>query len=145
MLFLPGAGGRSPERERGNLAGQAVAAAILVISGVQVLLFATPALNVLLTMLWVVGITNAFNLLDNMDGLAGGVCAVAAAFFLLMAAMSGQYLVGLLAAALLGACIGFLLYNLNPASIFMGDAEPVPGVRAGGGGDQAASRRTSPL
>lgn len=105
-----------------KLAGQAVAAAILVISGVQVLLFATPALNVLLTMLWVVGITNAFNLLDNMDGLAGGVCAVAAAFFLLMAAMSGQYLVGLLAAALLGACIGFLLYNLNPASIFMGDA-----------------------
>ena len=61
------------------------------------------------------------NLLDNMDGLSGGVSAIAAAFFLLLAAMSGQYLVGILAAALLGACIGFLMYNVNPASIFMGD------------------------
>jgi UDP-GlcNAc:undecaprenyl-phosphate GlcNAc-1-phosphate transferase len=72
--------------------------------------------------LWVVFITNALNLLDNMDGLAGGVAAIAALFFLLLAAMTGQYLVGALAAALLGACIGFLVYNLNPASIFMGDS-----------------------
>jgi UDP-GlcNAc:undecaprenyl-phosphate GlcNAc-1-phosphate transferase len=57
-----------------------------------------------------------------MDGLSGGVSATAAAFFLLLAAMGGQYLVGALAAALLGACIGFLVYNVNPASIFMGDA-----------------------
>jgi len=105
-----------------KLAGQVAAAAILVVSGVQVLLFAQPILNVLLTILWVVGITNALNLLDNMDGLAGGIATVAAAFYLLMAAMSGQYLVGLLAVALLGACLGFLLYNLNPATIFMGDA-----------------------
>ncbi len=68
------------------------------------------------------GITNAFNLLDNMDGLSGGVAAIASAFFVLLAAMSGQYLVGALAAALLGASIGFLVYNVNPASIFMGDA-----------------------
>ncbi len=75
----------------------------------------------LLTLLWVVGLTNALNLLDNMDGLSGGVGAVAAAFFLLLAALSGQYLVGAMAAAILGACLGFLLYNFNPASIFMGD------------------------
>jgi len=56
-----------------------------------------------------------------MDGLSGGIAAIAATFFLLFAAMSGQYLVGALAAALVGACIGFLYYNLNPASIFMGD------------------------
>ncbi len=105
-----------------KLAGQAAAASILVLSGVQVRLPVPAAINLALTLLWVVGITNAFNLLDNMDGLAGGIGTVAAAFFLLMAAMSGQYLVGLLAAALLGACLGFLRYNLNPASIFMGDA-----------------------
>jgi UDP-GlcNAc:undecaprenyl-phosphate GlcNAc-1-phosphate transferase len=69
----------------------------------------------------VVGITNALNLLDNMDGLSGGTTTVAAAFFLLLAAISGQFLVGALAAALIGACVGFLRYNLNPATIFMGD------------------------
>ncbi len=105
-----------------KLLGQIVAAVILIISGVQVQVLPYPAINVALTLLWVVGITNAMNLLDNMDGLCGGVGAIAAAFFLLMAAMSGQYLVGALAAALLGACIGFLVYNVNPASIFMGDA-----------------------
>ncbi len=105
-----------------KLLGQLVAAAILIISGVHVHVLPYPAVNVALTLLWVVGITNAMNLLDNMDGLCGGVGAIAAAFFLLMAAMSGQYLVGALAAALLGACIGFLVYNVNPASIFMGDA-----------------------
>ncbi len=56
-----------------------------------------------------------------MDGLSGGTTTVAAAFFLLLAAMSGQFLVSALAAALIGACIRFLRYNLNPATIFMGD------------------------
>ena len=105
-----------------KLLGQCLAALVLILSGVQVLLFRAQALNVLVTMVWVVGITNALNLLDNMDGLSGGVAATASAFFLLLAAMSGQYLVGALAAALLGASIGFLVYNVNPASIFMGDA-----------------------
>ena len=73
-------------------------------------------------MLWVVAITNAFNLLDNMDGLSAGVAMIASIYFLLLAAMSNQYLVGALAAALAGACAGFLVYNWNPAHIFMGDA-----------------------
>ncbi len=102
--------------------GQVLAALILVVSGVEVQLFRNDILDAALTIFWVVGITNAFNLLDNMDGLSGGVGAIAATFFLLLAAMSGQYLVGTLAAALTGACIGFLYYNFNPASIFMGDA-----------------------
>jgi len=104
-----------------KLGGQIVAALIAIVSGVRVQLFASQVINVALTILWVVGVTNAMNLLDNMDGLSGGIGATAAAFFLLLAAMSGQYLVGALAAALLGACIGFLIYNVNPASIFMGD------------------------
>jgi UDP-GlcNAc:undecaprenyl-phosphate GlcNAc-1-phosphate transferase len=105
-----------------KLLGQAVAAGILIVSGVEVSFLPHPVLNVAVTFLWILGITNALNLLDNMDGLSGGVGGVAAGFFLLLAAMNGQYLVGSLAAALTGACLGFLCYNFNPASIFMGDA-----------------------
>jgi UDP-GlcNAc:undecaprenyl-phosphate GlcNAc-1-phosphate transferase len=101
-----------------KLLGQLVAALILIYSGVQVNIFPFQWLNVAVSVLWVVGITNALNLLDNMDGLSGGVAAIASAFLLLLAAMSGQYLVGSLAAALLGACLGFLYYNFNPATIF---------------------------
>jgi UDP-GlcNAc:undecaprenyl-phosphate GlcNAc-1-phosphate transferase len=105
-----------------KLAGQVLAASILVFSGVYVGTFRWDPLNIAATLLWVVAITNAMNLLDNMDGLSGGVGAVAAIFFLLLASMNGQYLVGVLSAALVGACLGFLVYNFNPASIFMGDA-----------------------
>ena len=105
-----------------KLLGQAIAATIVILSGVQVSFLPHQALNLLITFLWILGITNALNLLDNMDGLSGGVGAVAAAFFLLLAVLNGQYLVASLAAALLGVCIGFLVYNFNPASIFMGDA-----------------------
>jgi UDP-GlcNAc:undecaprenyl-phosphate GlcNAc-1-phosphate transferase len=106
-----------------KLAGQSIAAIVLMLGGTRIQLFQGQWewVNYALTLVWVVGITNALNLLDNMDGLSGGVTTVAAAYFLLLAAMSGQYLVGVLAAALVGACIGFLRYNLNPATIFMGD------------------------
>lgn len=104
-----------------KLLGQLLAAGILVLSGVQIQIFGG-WLDVAVTMLWVVGVTNAMNLLDNMDGLSGGVAMIAAVFFTLLAAMSRQYLVGALAAALAGACAGFLIYNWNPAHIFMGDA-----------------------
>jgi UDP-GlcNAc:undecaprenyl-phosphate GlcNAc-1-phosphate transferase len=105
-----------------KLLGQALAATVLIVSGVQVAFLPSPVLNVAVTLLWILGITNALNLLDNMDGLSGGVGAVASAFFLLLAAWNGQYLVASLSAALLGVCVGFLAYNFNPASIFMGDA-----------------------
>jgi UDP-GlcNAc:undecaprenyl-phosphate GlcNAc-1-phosphate transferase len=104
-----------------KLAGQVLATSILVVSGIQVSFSPYPILNLFATALWMVGITNALNLLDNMDGLSGGVATVASVFFFLLAVMSGQYLVSSLAAALLGACLGFLYYNLNPASVFMGD------------------------
>lgn len=107
-----------------KLGGQLLAGTVLLLGGTQVLLFPHhPWLNWAITLLWVVGMTNALNLLDNMDGLSGGVTTVAAAFFLLLAALGQppQLLVGAMAAALIGACIGFLRYNLNPATIFMGD------------------------
>jgi UDP-GlcNAc:undecaprenyl-phosphate GlcNAc-1-phosphate transferase len=108
-----------------KLLGQILGALILVATSVRTELFGHwQWADVTLTVFWVVGITNAFNLLDNMDGLSGGVGAVAAAFFTLLAAMSRppQVLVGGLSAALFGVCLGFLVYNFNPATIFMGDA-----------------------
>lgn len=104
-----------------KLLGQIAGAVFLILIGVEVNIFGLRALDIALTIFWVVGITNAINLLDNIDGLSGSIGAVASAFFLLLAALSGQYLVGILSAALLGACLGFLIYNFNPASIFMGD------------------------
>jgi len=101
---------------------QALAALLLYANGIYVGTFHHPILNLVTTVLWVGFITNAVNFLDNMDGLAGGVSAIAAAFFALMCSFSGQYLVGALSIAVLAACLGFLFYNLNPASIFMGDS-----------------------
>ncbi|NOX63640.1 MAG: undecaprenyl/decaprenyl-phosphate alpha-N-acetylglucosaminyl 1-phosphate transferase [Chloroflexi bacterium] len=104
-----------------KLLGQTIPVLILIFTGVQVALFKQPLLNIVLTLVWVLFITNAVNFLDNMDGLSAGVAAVASAYFVLLAALSDQYLVGALAAAVMGACFGFLVYNFNPASIFMGD------------------------
>lgn len=79
-------------------------------------------LDLVVTVAWVVGITNAINLLDNMDGLSAGVTAIASASFFLVAAVNGQYLVAAFAAALTGCAIGFLRHNFHPATIYMGDA-----------------------
>ncbi len=103
-----------------KLVGPLLAAGILIYSGVQVRVWGG-WLDIAVTMIWVVGITNAMNLLDNMDGLSGGIAMIAAVFFTLLAALSDQYMVGALAAALAGGCAGFLVYNWNPAHIFMGD------------------------
>lgn len=79
-------------------------------------------LSLALTVLWVVGITNAFNLLDNMDGLSAGAAALAAGSFCLIAALNGQFLVAALAAGVAGCATGFLRHNFHPAKIYMGDA-----------------------
>jgi UDP-GlcNAc:undecaprenyl-phosphate GlcNAc-1-phosphate transferase len=122
VSVIGGIDDRNPVNPAPKLAVQVLAAGILVFSGVQVNVFDAQWLNVVVTIVWVLGITNALNFLDNMDGLSGGIAAIGAAFFLLLAALNRQYLVGVLSAALLGACIGFLFYNFNPASIFMGDS-----------------------
>lgn len=97
------------------------AAVIVVLAGIQIRLFNTPLLDIPLTLIWVVALTNATNFLDNMDGLTAGLSAIASGFFLILALMQGQYLVSLMAAAVFGSAFGFLAYNFNPASTFMGD------------------------
>lgn len=95
---------------------------ILIAFGIRVRLPVPSWLNYSLTLFWLVGIINAINLMDNMDGLSAGVSGVAAAFMMLIGALNNQHLVAALAAALLGACMGFLRHNFKPAQIFMGDA-----------------------
>ena len=73
------------------------------------------------TILWIVGITNAVNLIDGLDGLAVGVSSIAAITMLAVALLTGDMVIAITMAALAGACIGFMPYNLNPAKIFMGD------------------------
>ncbi len=90
--------------------------------GIRAGIFDVAALDFALTVAWVVVVTNAVNLLDNMDGVAAGVVAVAATGMFAIAADQGDYLVASLALAVAGGCLGFLRYNFSPASIFMGDA-----------------------
>jgi UDP-GlcNAc:undecaprenyl-phosphate GlcNAc-1-phosphate transferase len=113
---------RRPLRPLLKLGSQALAAGVLVAAGVHVSLFPWPWLDLLLTVAWVLTVTNALNFMDNMDGLSSGLAAIAGGYFVLLAVMNDQALVAPLAAALAGACIGFLVYNFNPASIIMGDA-----------------------
>ncbi len=109
-------------------AGMPLAAVILLASGIHaqvfsVLLGGRPGqwLDAALTILWVVGITASFSILDHMDGLCAGVAAMASVFFVIIAYLNGQTLVTTLAAAVLGAAAGFLRWNFKPAKIFMGD------------------------
>ena len=78
-------------------------------------------LSIPITVLWIVGITNAVNLIDGLDGLANGVSAISAATVLVIALICSETQVAIVMAALVGACVGFLPYNLNPAKMFMGD------------------------
>ncbi len=100
---------------------QFVAGIVLVLAGVSIRLTSQPLIDAGLTILFVAAITNAVNFLDNMDGLAAGLTGIAAGFFFLLAVGEGQGLVSSLAGAICGAAIGFLIFNFNPASIFMGD------------------------
>jgi UDP-GlcNAc:undecaprenyl-phosphate GlcNAc-1-phosphate transferase len=78
--------------------------------------------SIVLTILWIAAITNAFNFLDNMDGLSAGVAAVCTTAFLVTTILIGQWFVAATLACLLGAVLGFLIFNFPPAKIFMGDA-----------------------
>jgi len=108
---------------RVKFAVQIIAAAILWLTGTQVVLFiGSPPVSFCLTVLWVVTITNSFNLLDNMDGLSVGVAAIAAGSFFLVFENQHQYMLAFLAIVLMGSLLGFLRFNFPPAKIFMGDA-----------------------
>jgi UDP-GlcNAc:undecaprenyl-phosphate/decaprenyl-phosphate GlcNAc-1-phosphate transferase len=108
--------------------GMPVAAGILLLTGIRAQVFSIlvdgrygNVLDTALTVLWVIGITASFSILDHMDGLCAGVAAMSSVFFALLAYMNGQTLVMTLAAAVLGAATGFLRWNFKPAKIFMGD------------------------
>ena len=102
--------------------GQFCVAGAIACWGVRITVFVSqPILTWAITTLWIMTIVNAMNFFDNMDGLAAGTAAIAAFLFLFTAGIRGQYFVGVLAAATLGSACGFLLFNLPPASIFMGD------------------------
>lgn len=115
---------------------QIIAAVIVVYSGVRIEQFANPFarwfggppyiymnywISVTVTVIWIVGICNAVNLIDGLDGLAVGVSSIAAICMLILTLLSQNVNVAIITAAVAGACFGFLPYNFNPAKIFMGD------------------------
>ena len=114
---------------KAKLLGQIVAALVLVGFGVRIEWLNNPFggyfyldyLSIPFTVFWVVSFTNVVNLMDGLDGLAAGVSAIAAVTIILVALQQGLYPVAVITAALAGATLGFVRYNFNPATIFMGD------------------------
>ena len=117
-----------------KLAGQGLAVVVLIWLGVYIRIFESPEFfiqlprawaifcNWILTFLWIIGITNAFNLIDSMDGLAVGLGGIASGFFMLMAFEAGQPMLALQFALLLGVCAGLYFFNSPPAVFFLGDS-----------------------
>jgi UDP-GlcNAc:undecaprenyl-phosphate GlcNAc-1-phosphate transferase len=105
-----------------KLAFEIMIGVVLYYSGISVTMFGGHEwLNCIFTIIWVVAITNAFNLLDNIDGLAAGVAFIAAFMLLLFCMRGGQMLISMLLLIFMGSLLGFLRFNYPPASIFMGD------------------------
>ncbi len=104
-------------------AGQLLAAVVLVRGGIVMHVVSLPPwLNQLLTVVWIVGITNAMNLLDILDGLAAAIAQAAAVAFVILAVWAGQGTLALLGVAIVGSLAGFLVFNWPPAQLYMGDA-----------------------
>ncbi|HEX7709205.1 MAG TPA: hypothetical protein VF701_22315 [Thermoanaerobaculia bacterium] len=104
-----------------KLAAQICAAAGIVYVGLVLPWTGSFTLNMIITFVWLVGVTNAVNMLDNMDGLAAGVAAIAGLTLAVTFVLNGRPGQAMMLAAFAGALIGFLIYNHNPASVFMGD------------------------
>jgi len=106
-----------------KFAGQFLVAALVAVSGTRITLFIpSPLFSYAVTILWIVTVINAFNFMDNMNGLCAGLGAIGAWHFALIAAADNQYLVGLIAFLTFGALLGFLPYNFPRARAFLGDA-----------------------
>ena len=109
-------------RARYKFAAQVAVAAFLVACGHTATLFLdSRLLGGVVTVIWIVGITNSFNLLDNMDGLSAGVAFIIGAIFFVVAIQTGQTAVAVVLLCLVGSVLGFLVFNFPPAKIFMGD------------------------
>ncbi|HUU42335.1 MAG TPA: MraY family glycosyltransferase, partial [Planctomycetota bacterium] len=106
-----------------KLVVQIVVAVGVAAAGIRVTVFLhSEILGALLTVVWIVVITNAFNFMDNMDGLSAGVALIIGVIFVTVAAQSGQLFIALALVPFVGALAGFLPFNYAPATIFMGDA-----------------------
>jgi len=101
---------------------QIIAGCIAIFSGIVIGLPVNILLAIPLTLLWIVGITNSFNLLDNIDGLAAGIAAIASLMLFVSSLLFSNNPLGIFALVFAGAALGFLPYNFNPAKIFMGDS-----------------------
>ncbi|HKP72514.1 MAG TPA: hypothetical protein VJT82_06220 [Pyrinomonadaceae bacterium] len=104
-----------------KLIGQVMGASLIVYYGLSLPWSGSASLNMAITIFWLVGITNALNLLDNMDGLAAGIAAIASAFLAAAFLVNGRPAEALMLGIFTAALVGFLAYNSNPATIFMGD------------------------
>lgn len=104
-----------------KLIGQLIGSVIVVGLGLAVPLTGNELVDTFITIFWLIGITNAVNLLDNMDGLAAGIAAIAGASLAVGFYSNGQVNEAILVSVFVGALLGFLVFNFNPASIFMGD------------------------
>ncbi len=105
-----------------KLVGQVMGSAFVIYYGLSLPWTRSSAVNVALTIFWLIGITNAVNLLDNMDGLAPGIAAIASSFLAISFINTGHTTEALMLMIFAGALLGFLVYNSNPATIFMGDS-----------------------
>ena len=105
-----------------KILGQVVVAGLLILFGVQVKMTRIEGLDLLITLIWIVGLINAFNFVDSMDGLAVGLSGIAAAFFMLVTIDSVQPSLAVLAATIVGASIGTFFMNAPPARMFLGDS-----------------------
>lgn len=104
-----------------KLFGQLIGATIIIALGPRLPITGYELVDIWITVFWLIGITNAINLLDNMDGLAAGIAAIAAVWLAIGFALNNQFDELLLVCVFIGALLGFLVFNFNPASIFMGD------------------------
>lgn len=105
-----------------KLIGQVMGSAFIIYYGLSLPWTSYSSLNMALTIFWLIGITNALNLLDNMDGLAAGIAVIGSSFLALSFMSGNQTTEALMMVMFAGALLGFLIYNSNPASIFMGDS-----------------------
>ena len=123
-LLIAGLGFRDDVRYLSPLTRLGVeflAAIVMWMIGVRIGVFGSPPLDFAATVLWVVGLVNAQNFIDNADGLSAGTAAAASGWVVVIAAVNGQFLVASLAAGVMGCAVGFLWYNIHPAKIYMGD------------------------
>jgi UDP-GlcNAc:undecaprenyl-phosphate GlcNAc-1-phosphate transferase len=104
-----------------KLIGQVMGSAFIIYYGLSLPWTRSSSVNMVLTIFWLIGVTNAVNLLDNMDGLAAGIAVIGSGFLALSFLNTGQMTEALMLMVFAAALLGFLVYNSNPASIFMGD------------------------